>query len=49
MVKSLDSMIQISNLLSERLENWLIIYTPKYKIEPFKKIIINVKKEIIRL
>jgi nucleolar protein 56 len=49
MVKSLDSLISIHNLLSERLENWLIINTPKYKIEPFKKLIKNIKKEISRL
>jgi nucleolar protein 56 len=49
MVKSLDNLIQISNLLSERLDNWMIIYTPKYKIDPFKKIIKVINKEIIRL
>lgn len=49
MVKTLDSLIQISNLLSERLENWLEIYTPKYKIEPFKKTIIHINKETKRI
>ena len=49
MIKSLDNLIQVYNLLSERLDNWLMIHTPKYKIEPFKKIINNIKKEIIRL
>ena len=49
LIKSLDNLIQISNLLSERLENWLMIYTPNYKIEPFKKIIKKINKEIIRL
>jgi len=49
MIKTLDSLISISNLLSEKLENWLLIPTPKYKIEPFKKIIKNIKKEISRL
>lgn len=49
MIKSYDSLIQILNLLSERLDNWLMIYTPKYKIEPFKKIIKNIEKEINRL
>jgi len=48
-IKSLDNLIQISNLLSERLENWLMIYTPKYKIEPFKKIIKKINKETVRL
>ena len=48
LIKTLDSLIQISNLLSERLDNWLMIYTPKYKIEPFKIIIKNIKKEITR-
>jgi nucleolar protein 56 len=49
MVKSLDSLINISNLLSERLDNWLIIYSPKYKIAPFKKIIGKINREINRL
>lgn len=49
MIKSLDSLIITSNLLSERLDNWQLIYTPKYKIEPFKKIAIDIKKEISRL
>jgi nucleolar protein 56 len=49
MVKSLDSLIITSNLLSERIDNWQIIYTPKYKIEPFKKIANGIKKEISRL
>jgi len=49
MVKSLDSLIITSNLLSERLDNWQLIYTPKYKIEPFKKIANDIKIEISRL
>ena len=49
MVKTLDRLIQISNLLNERLENWLEIYTPKYKIQPFKKTIIKINKETNRI
>jgi nucleolar protein 56 len=49
MVNTLDSLIQILNLLSERLDNWLVIYTPKYKVEPFKKTINHIKKEMKRI
>jgi nucleolar protein 56 len=49
MVKTLDSLIQITNLLNERLENWLEIYTPKYKIKPYKKTILKINKETNRI
>ena len=49
MIKSYDNLVQISNMLSERLDNWLLIKTPKYKINPFIKIIKNIQIEINRL
>jgi nucleolar protein 56 len=49
MVNALDDLIQTSNLLTERLDCWSVIPTPKYKIKPFQKILSVVKKEIKRL
>lgn len=46
MVNTLDDLIQTSNLLSERLESWSVIPTPKPKVEPLKNTISTVKKEI---
>ena len=43
MVNALDDLIQTSNLLTERLDCWSVIPTPKYKIKPFKKILSVVK------
>jgi len=49
MVNALDDLIQTSNLLSERLDCWSVIPTPKYKIKPFQKISFVVNDEIKRL
>ena len=46
MVNALDDLIQTSNLLSERLDSWSVIPTPKEKIEPLKNTFATVKKEI---
>jgi nucleolar protein 56 len=49
MVNALDDLIQTSNLLTERLNCWSVIPTPKYKIKPFQKILSVIKNEIKRL
>jgi len=49
MVNALDDLIQTSNLLSERLDCWSVLPTPKYKIEPFKKVYTVVNNEMKRL
>jgi nucleolar protein 56 len=49
MVNALDDLIQTSNLLSERLNCWLILPTPKKKIKPFQKTLTTVNDEIQRL
>jgi nucleolar protein 56 len=46
MINILDDFIQISNLLSERLENWLLISAPKEKIQPLKNTISTIDIEI---
>ncbi len=49
MVNALDDLIQTSNLLSERLDCWSLIPTPKYKIKPFQNLFSFVNDEIKRL
>lgn len=49
MVNALDDLIQTANLLSERLNCWLILPTPKKKIKPFQKTLSVVNDEIQRL
>ncbi len=49
MVNALDDLIQTSNLLSERLDCWSVLPTPKYKIEPFENLFSTVNAEIKRL
>lgn len=46
MVNALDDLIQTANLLSERLNCWLILPTPKKKIKPFQKTLTVVNDEI---
>jgi nucleolar protein 56 len=46
MVNALDDLIQTSNLLSERLEIWSMIPTPKEKMQPFINTLDTVKKDI---
>jgi len=45
MINILDDFIQISNLLSERLENWSLISTPKEKILPLKNTLSTINLE----
>ena len=49
MVNALDDLIQTSNLLSERMDCWSVIPTPKEKIEPFENLFSAVNTEIKRL
>jgi nucleolar protein 56 len=49
MVNTLDDFIQTSNLLSERLESWSMIPTPKDKIKPLKNAHSTINNEIISL
>ena len=49
MVNALDDLIQTSNLLSERMDCWSVIPTPKEKIEPFENLFFTVNDEIKRL
>jgi nucleolar protein 56 len=49
MVKALDDLIQTSNLLSERLNYWSIIPTPKEKIRPLENTLFIVNEEIKKL
>jgi len=46
MVNALDDLIQTSNLLSERLDAWSVIPTPKEKIKPLQKAFSTVHDEI---
>jgi len=46
MINTLDDFIQISNLLSERLESWFVIPTSKEKILPLKNTVYTVNEEI---
>ena len=46
MVNTLDDLIQTSNLLSERLDCWSIIPTPKDKIQPLQNTISTVNNEM---
>ena len=46
MVNALDDLIQTSNLLSERLENWSLISTSNNKIKPLKNAFSTVNQEI---
>jgi nucleolar protein 56 len=46
MVNTLDDLIQTSNLLSERLESWSVIPTPKEKIQPLINAYSTINKEI---
>ena len=46
MVNTLDDFIQTSNLLSERLESWSMIPTPKEKIQPLKNAYSTINEEI---
>lgn len=46
MVNALDELIQTSNLVSERLDYWSLIPTPKEKVEPIEKVSSVVKSEI---
>lgn len=49
MVNALDDLIQTANLLSERIECWSVIPTPKEKIQPFENTLSTVNEEIKRL
>ena len=49
MVNALDDLIHTSNLLSERIDRWLLIPTPKEKIQPFEQTIATVNDEMKRL
>jgi nucleolar protein 56 len=49
MVNSLDELIQISNLISERLECWKMLPTEDEYIRPLDRLYISVKTEISRL
>jgi len=49
MVDALDDLIQIANLLSERLERWLLIPTPEEKIQPVHRTFSTVKEEMNHL
>jgi nucleolar protein 56 len=46
MVNTLDDFIQTSNLLSERLDSWSMIPTPKEKIKPLKNAYSTINNEI---
>jgi nucleolar protein 56 len=46
MINTLNDFIQISNLLSERLENWSLIPTPNEKIQPLKNVLSIINNEI---
>ena len=46
MVNALDDLIQTSNLLSERLDSWSVIPTPKEKMGPLKNVFFIVNEEI---
>jgi len=46
MINTLNDFIQISNLLSERLENWSLISTPNEKIQPLKNVLSIINNEI---
>lgn len=49
MVNALDDLIQTSNLLSERLECWSMIPTPKEKVQPLENTFSVVRDEMVRL
>ena len=49
MVNSLDDLIQISNLMSERLESWKMLPTKDEYIRPLNDLFSSVKTEISRL
>jgi nucleolar protein 56 len=49
MVNALDDLIQTANLLSERMDCWSMIPTPKQKIKPFENTLATVNQEIKRL
>ena len=49
MVNALDDLVQISNLLSERLDSWSMIPTPKEKIQPFEDTFSVINNEMKRL
>ena len=46
MVNTLDDLIQTSNLLSERLDCWSIIPSPKDKIQPLQNTIFTINNEM---
>jgi len=46
MINTLNDFIQISNLLSERLENWSLIPTSNEKIQPLKNVLSIINNEI---
>ena len=46
MINALDDLIQTSNLLYERLNSWLVIPTPKEKIQPLQNAFSTVNNEI---
>jgi len=46
MINTLDDFIQISNLLSERLESWSVIPTPNEKTQPLKNALFTINEEI---
>ena len=46
MINTLDDFIQISNLLSERLECWNEIKVSKKRIQPLENVYFSVLKEI---
>jgi len=49
MVNTLDDLIQTSNLLSERLDAWQVIPTPKKKMQPLQNTYSTVNNEIKKL
>lgn len=49
MVNALDDLIQTSNLLNERMDNWSVIPMPEKKIKPFENLLSTIDNEIKRL
>jgi nucleolar protein 56 len=49
MVNALDDLIVTSNLLSERLDSWSVVPTPKEKVKPLENTFSTVKKEMSKL
>ena len=49
MVNALDDLIVTSNLLSERLDSWSVVPTPKAKVKPLENSFSTLKREISKL